>query len=215
MGIFDDEEIRELLSEFGLPEMPIYRTSSEDSAEINPEKSTLIRNWMDRCSIVDKLSVLCAIHPLDSCNITNMMTVRRSRTNRVVNVFSDEKHILSPRLTDGGISLSLTGARVINKLHSSPVPMFGPKHEDEIFAGIPRIHISDDAIPFVGQGRNVVHGYALGADPHLTPGLPCLIVDSRGSLVAHGTSLSTAADMEFMKKGLAVKVRDGALKETN
>ena len=52
----------------------------------------------------------------------------------------------------------------------------------------------------------------LGADPHLIPGQPCLIVDSNGKLVAHGISVTSARDMAFMTKGIAVRVRDGALK---
>ena len=127
-------------------------------------------------------------------------------------MLSEDEHVLSPRLTDGGISLTLAGARRLNELHQTPPPKFGEESPDEVFSGVPRICLIDDAIPFVGAGRNVVHGYSSGADPHLIPGQPCLVVDSKGSLVAHGTSLSTAMEVSYMRKGLAVKVRDGALK---
>ena len=39
-----------------------------------------------------------------------------------------------------------------------------------------------------------------------------LFVDSNGELVAHGIPLTSARDMAFMTKGIAVRVRDGALK---
>ena len=210
--IISEEEIKEILSDFGLSDLPILRVQLEESDEIEHDKLMQIKSWIERCSVVDKLSVICDIHPMNSCGLTSQMSVRRSRTDRVVNVISEDKHILSPRLTDGGLSLSIEGARAINEFHKSPVPVFGSKVEGHIFTGMPRIHLRADAIPFVGKGRNVVHGYALGADPHLTPGLPCLIVDSEGSLVAHGTSLSTATEMEFMERGIAVKIRGGALK---
>ena len=73
--------------------------------------------------------------------------------------------------------------------------------------------ISDDAIPFVGKGRNVMHGYVLGADSHLTPGQPCIIVSEEGILVAHGVPICTSREMAYFKKGIAIKVRDGCLKE--
>ena len=73
--------------------------------------------------------------------------------------------------------------------------------------------IVDDAIPFVGKGRNVMHGYISGADSHIIPGQPCLVVDSKGTLVAHGTPLTNHLEMQFLRKGIAVKVRDGAIKQ--
>jgi archaeosine-15-forming tRNA-guanine transglycosylase len=59
-----------------------------------------------------------------------------------------------------------------------------------------------------------MHGYVLGADPHLIPGQPCLVVDGNGGLVAHGTAVTTALEMAHLKKGIAVRVRDGALKDS-
>ena len=140
------------------------------------------------------------------------MTSRKSRTDRVVNVSSGGKHILSPRLTDGGISLTTHGASIANELNSSPIPEFGSSEEDSAFPGIPRVCIIDDAVPFVGKGRNVMHGYISGADSHLTPGQPCIVIDSNGALVAHGTPITTHLEMSSLRKGVAVKVREGAMK---
>lgn len=65
----------------------------------------------------------------------------------------------------------------------------------------------------LGTGRNVMHGYISGADSHLTPGQPCLVIDSTGALVAHGTPITTHLEMSFLRKGVAVKVREGAMKQ--
>jgi archaeosine-15-forming tRNA-guanine transglycosylase len=174
-----------------------------------------IRNWLDRCTIVDKLSVLNGISPIDGCKITEGMVSRRSRTDRMINVHSNDEHIISPRLMDGAISLTLAGARRLNMLNSQPPLEFGEEFDGEEVdhPGIARVLLRDDAIPFVGVGRNVMHGYVLGADPHLIPGQPCLVVDSEGNLVAHGIAVTGARDMAFLSKGIAVRVRDGALKE--
>ena len=60
-----------------------------------------------------------------------------------------------------------------------------------------------------------MHGYISGADPHLVPGQPCLVVNSEGGLVAHGTPLTSHLEMAFLAKGVAVKVREGAMKQSN
>jgi 7-cyano-7-deazaguanine tRNA-ribosyltransferase len=210
--IFDDLEVIEALEEFGLSETPLVRIIPREETEEHPE-AVGVREWLDRCSIVDKLALLCAINPSDGCKITDEMTSRKSRTDRVVNVNSGGKHILSPRLTDGGISLTTHGASVANELNSSPIPEFGSSEEASDFPGIPRVCIIDDAVPFVGKGRNVMHGYISGADSHLTPGQPCIVVDSNGALVAHGTPITTHLEMSFLRKGVAVKVREGAMKQ--
>jgi len=209
--IFDDHEVIEALDEFGLSETTLVRITPREEAEEHPEDA-VVREWLDRCSVVDKLALLCAINPSDGCKITDEMTSRKSRTDRVVNVSSGGKHILSPRLTDGGISLTTHGASIANELNSSPIPEFGSSEEDSAFPGIPRVCIIDDAVPFVGKGRNVMHGYISGADSHLTPGQPCIVIDSNGALVAHGTPITTHLEMSSLRKGVAVKVREGAMK---
>ena len=135
----------------------------------------------------------------------------------MVNLYSKGVHVISPRLNDGGISLTLEGARLLHSYSSKPPLSFGEEHSGEELdhPGIARVMIIDDAIPFVGQGRNVMHGYVLGADPHLIPGQPCLVVDSKGNLVAHGLAITTAREMAYLNKGLAVRIREGALKDSD
>ena len=213
----DEEEIIQELYELDLSDLPFIRISPGPAPDERITDSQTILDWLDRCSIVDKLSVLNGISPSLGCKITSDMTSRRSKTNRMVNVYSDGVHIISPRLNDGGISLTLEGARMLNS-NSSNIPLlFGDEHEGEELdhPGLARVMIIDDAVPFVGQGRNVMQGYVLGADPHLIPGQPCLVVDSSGVLVAHGLAITTAREMAYLTKGLAVRVRNGALKNSD
>ena len=210
--IFDDEEVLDALEEFGLSEVPLIRAIPIEGEE-EEAKAPEVRDWLDRCSVVDKLALLCAINPSESCKMTDGMTSRKSRTDRLVNVNSGGRHILSPRLTDGGLSLTTHGASIANGLNASPVPDFGSSEDDSDFPGIPRVCIIDDAVPFVGKGRNVMHGYISGAASHLIPGQPCIVVDSTGALVAHGTPITTHLEMSYLRKGVAVKVREGAMKQ--
>lgn len=214
--ILDEDEIDEWLDDFGLAALPldIHICQPDPEGEAGGEKRQAIRDWIDRCTIVDKLALFCAVSPDDACGLTEGMSARRSRTDRMVNVNFGDQHCLSPRLPDGALSLTLAGARRLHALDPTAPRTFDegviPSESDH--PGIPRVLLMDDAIPFVGQGRNVIHGFVLGADAHIIVGQPCLVVDSRGNLVAHGLANATADDMAFMTKGIAVKVRDGAMK---
>ena len=74
--------------------------------------------------------------------------------------------------------------------------------------------VDNDAEPFVRKGRNVFHGFIKGCDPWLRPSEPCLICNEAGELIGHGVPTSTSDDFRVMKKGIAVKTRDG-IKEHN
>ena len=203
------------LKSMGLGGIPVLTLTPEDP-EYEQDKPIL--EWIERCSFVDKLSVLCGVSPAIGCEITDGIRVRRSNTNRPVNVFNGEMHLFSPRLNDGGISLALHGAKFIHEAMKSAegtdeVPKdIQPRSDHQ---GLPRITIHRDAIPFVGAGRNVMHGFILNADPWLIVGQACLVVDEDDNLVAHGVSNSTSEEMAVMTKGVAVKVREGALDKNN
>ena len=69
--------------------------------------------------------------------------------------------------------------------------------------------VDNDAEPFIRKGRNVFHGFVVGSDPWLRPGEACLICNQSGQLIGHGVSISTADDLSTMRKGVAIKTRDG------
>ena len=121
-----------------------------------------------------------------------------SSTGRIRNVKDGEgRHILSPRLGDGGLSLTDDGARV---LHALDVPS---EHAPATLT------VVEDAVPFVGAGRNVMHGFILEASPSLRPGSPCLVLGPDGTLIAHGVAQCTQQEATAMEKGIAVRVRGG------
>ena len=126
------------------------------------------------------------------------MTVQRSSTGRIKNVFdSNGVHVLSPRLNDGGLSLTTPGAIALHSLD----------------AGLPKVVSIDDAVPFLRAGRNVIHGFIVKAEDTVRPGIPALIVDTSDALVAHGIPTSTAEEMGRFRKGIAVRVRGGVVNE--
>ena len=60
---------------------------------------------------------------------------------------SQGRHILSPRLGNGGLSLTDEGAKILHALNL----------DDKTAPASPTV--IEDAVPFVGAGRNVMHGF--------------------------------------------------------
>ena len=121
-----------------------------------------------------------------------------SSTGRVRNVRDSQgRHILSPRLGNGGLSLTDEGAKVLHGL------------DLEAEAAPATVTVVEDAVPFVGAGRNVMHGFILDASAHLRPGLTCLVLGPAGNLIAHGVAQCTSEEAMAMRKGIAVRVRGG------
>ena len=68
-----------------------------------------------------------------------------SSTGRIRNVKDSQgRHILSPRLGDGGLSLTDEGAKLLHALELEP------EHAPATLT------VVEDAVPFVGAGRNVM-----------------------------------------------------------
>nr|MBC8518214.1 hypothetical protein [Euryarchaeota archaeon] len=80
---------------------------------------------------------------------------------------------------------------------------------DSEIAGLPEVVIDSDAEPFVRDGRNVMHGFILGHQGLLRTGMPCLIVNQSGELVAHGIAQCGERELLSFGKGIAVKTRGG------
>ena len=140
---------------------------------------------------------------LDGCNFVH------SNTGRVNNIMlNDGRHVASPRLTDGGMSLTAKGASWLHSLREVEFPN-GFESNSERHQGPPWVVIDSDAVPFVKQGRNVFHGFIKAADGWLRNGMYCLVVDEDGTLVGHGKAMSTISGMQRLRKGIAVKVRNG------
>ena len=223
-----DGDAMEIQASLGLTDRSIEvidASGFESDSEWRPDPEML--ESLERTSIIDKASLFLCLPAEEARNLTDGMTVRRSRTGRIKNVLlADGRHIISPRLKDGGLSMTLDGARIMHSIRTAPIPnrhSAAPpfiteessgttQRSQDLLLGTPMVVIEEGAVPFVGVGRNVIHGFIIASDPHIAPGLPCLVMDEAGRLVAHGVATSTAREMSRFRKGIAVKVRDGALR---
>ncbi len=162
--------------------------------------------------IVDKLCVLCNVDISDAIELCKDSTFIMSRTDRIRNMIdSDGVHLFSPRLGEGGISLTVPGARKLHSLRKAPVPDGFNSADLRLHAGEGPawVVVDNDAEPFVKEGRNVMHGFVTGCDSWIRPGETVLIVNSAGGLLAIGRSQSTSKELQTFTKGIAIKVRDG------
>jgi len=118
-------------------------------------------------------------------------------TGRVRNVLVDGAHVLSLRARDGMFSLRLAGAaRVRQKV---PPPAL-------------RVTVDADAAEFAVQGKNVFSRFVKDCDPDLRPGEEVLVVDEGDRLVACGRAVLVREEMLSFRRGMAVRVREGARK---
>ena len=184
-----DETLRDL----GLDPSNISILQSSDEV-VEKEIRSQIFSWLEQSQISAKCSVFLRASRESTVGWLEDMTVDRSSTGRIRNVFTaDGRHVLSPRLRDGGISLTNEGAKDLHSLGEGP----------------PRLVLEKDAIPFVRDGRNVIHGFIEQVEDGIIPGLACLIVDSDGDLVAHGISKCTSNEIMQFNKGIAIRTRGG------
>jgi len=183
----------DVLKSLGIDSDNVNTLISSDGA-IDKEDRIRIFEWLEFSQISAKCAVLLGASRKKTNGWLNGMTVGRSSTGRIRNVFtSDGRHVLSPRLHDGGISLTNEGAKDIHSLE----------------AGTPRLVLQSDAIPYVQDGRNVIHGFIEDVDANIVPGLACLIQDSSGNLIGHGISRCLPSEIHCFSKGIAIRVRGG------
>ena len=162
--------------------------------------------------IIDKLCVLYNVDLQDAIRLCENSPFVMSRTNRIRNLINSEGlHLFSPRLAEGGMSLTVEGARKLHSLRKLATPSSFDENDFSFHAGQGPawVVVDSDAEPFVNEGRNVMHGFVLACDPWVRPGETVLIVNSEGKLLAIGRSQSTAGELASFNKGIAVKVREG------
>jgi len=167
---------------------------------------------LNRRKACDKFSVLFNTSQETAKELTKSMKFVVNKHGRIKNLLSSTgEHLASFRLGDGGLSLSNKGAIELFNRRRRPLPtgFCEPSIVAYSGEGLAVVTINDDAIPFVRRGRNVFHGFVTGCDPWVRPGEACLICSEGGDLIGHGVSNSTAVDLSSMRKGVAIKTRDG------
>jgi archaeosine-15-forming tRNA-guanine transglycosylase len=190
-------------------------TDADASAQpLEKEQRDEAKIRIQRRHVADKMVLLLNLKQDIVQTLLKDSTFVVNRLGRVKNaMLSNGTHIVSPRLTDGGLSLTDGGAIVVHGHRDSPIPLGFEKIEGEshFSKGPAWVVVNEDAEPFVRQGRNVFHGFILACDSWISPGDTCLLVNQKGELIGHGISQCTPADMQHFQKGVAVKTRGGII----
>jgi archaeosine-15-forming tRNA-guanine transglycosylase len=203
-----------------LVEAGVLKTITDENASeipLDSEGRLIAADKVRRRHVSDKMTVLLNVEYGLAKELLQGATFVINRQGRIKNAISSSgKHIVSPRLTDGGISLTNDGAIELHSHRRRKIPS-GFKTTQAwnfIGEGPAWVVVNDDAEPFVRKGRNVFHGFVLAADPWITPGRTCLIVNQKGELLGHGLSNCNSEEFATFNKGIAIKTRDG-LRESN
>ncbi|MCH1540863.1 MAG: tRNA guanosine(15) transglycosylase TgtA [Candidatus Poseidonia sp.] len=189
-----------------------HKGESEVMNDLEKDMASKADNELNMRQAQDKMIVMLNVDATVAASSTHGMSFLINRQGRVRNVMDAQgDHILSPRLYDGGISLTNAGASLIAKARSSPLPtrMEGCEWRGTAGFGPAAVIVEGDAEPFVRKGRNVFHGFISACDGWLAPGEACLIYNQAGELLGHGISQCTSDEMAGFQKGVAVKTRGG------
>jgi len=120
-------------------------------------------------------------------------TVKSKKTDKIRNIYKNDKHILSMRAPDGMFTLKIEGAKVLHKLFKYPKL---------------RVIVNNDAVPFIKDGKSVFAKFVKDCDPELRPFDECLIVDNNDNLIGNGRCLLNRLEMLSFNYGMAVKTRE-------
>jgi uncharacterized protein with predicted RNA binding PUA domain len=115
------------------------------------------------------------------------------KTGRMKN-FSIRNELVATMRTDGGIALTIYGAKQLLK----------NKHFRENCV-IPM----QEAIPFVSEGRSLFCKHVEWCGSNIKAGSDVAIINNDDIVIATGKSLFDYSVMKMYRKGVAVKVREG------
>jgi 7-cyano-7-deazaguanine tRNA-ribosyltransferase len=119
--------------------------------------------------------------------------IKSKRTGKIRNIICDGAHVISMRAEDGLFTLKIDGGL---RLH------MGLKHP------LMRVVVTDDAVPFIKEGKSVFAKFVKDCDPDLRPFDECLIVNENDTLLAVGRTLLNRDEMLTFHQGMAVKTRE-------
>ncbi|MED5497609.1 MAG: PUA domain-containing protein [Candidatus Thermoplasmatota archaeon] len=181
----------------------------EEDIRVDDAALPELRDALRRQQILDKLVVCSNVGYEDAASMIDSCSYIIGGTGRVKNVIDkDGTHILSPRLTDGGLSITDMGSKILYNRRTVPVDGGGQYQPTSGLGQGPAVlMVEQDAVEFVLRGRNVFHGFIVACDPWLKAGQTCFIVDEQGTLIGHGLAQCDADEALRFKKGIAVRTR--------
>lgn len=117
------------------------------------------------------------------------------RTGRIRHIFRKNQLIATLRPKDGYLALTMAGAKLILSEMKQPPNL---------------VSVQTDVSEFIRAGGDVFAKHIVRADRRLRPAEEVIVVDEKNHLLAVGRAVLSGNDMQYFKRGVAVKVRRGA-----
>jgi predicted RNA-binding protein (TIGR00451 family) len=128
----------------------------------------------------------------------NVKILYSKRTGRIRYVYLERKRLATLRPTDGLFSLSITGAKRIA--------------ENKAFKKC-FVTVRHDVSEFIAEGGDVFAAHVVKVNEEIRPKDEVVVVNNKGEILAVGRAVLSSEEMKAFKKGVAVKVRHGSLRE--
>ena len=119
-------------------------------------------------------------------------------TGKIRHVYMNGERIMSIRAHDGMISLSLAGARRLQRAFKFPKL---------------RVVVRNDVAEFIKKGRDVFAKHVVQVDGNIRPGMEVIVVNQNDELLAVGRAVLSGEEMILLNRGVAVRVRRGIYEE--
>ena len=119
-------------------------------------------------------------------------------TGRIRYIHSDGMLLATLRPTDGMLSLTVNGAKRLNR---------------EAHTADMMVEVSKDIAPFIAKGKNVFAKHVTRASPEIRPREEVVVLNEDGKVLAVDKAALTGREMGAFKRGIAVRVRRGADEE--
>jgi predicted RNA-binding protein (TIGR00451 family) len=128
----------------------------------------------------------------------NAETLYSKRTGRIRYVCLEGKRLATLRPTDGLFSLSIGGAKRIAE-NKALAKCF--------------VTVRDDVSEFIAEGGDVFAAHVVKVNEEIRPKDEVVVVNNEGEVLAVGRAVLSCEEMKAFKKGVAVKVRRGCMRE--
>jgi predicted RNA-binding protein (TIGR00451 family) len=121
--------------------------------------------------------------------------IHSRNTGRIRHIHLGDTLIATFRPNDGVFTLTIAGAQRL--LVQVPDLSY-------------TVTVTEDAVPFISQGKNVFAKHVLHAGENIRPGDEVIIIAEKSGVVGVGKALLISDEMRAFKIGVAVKTRRGS-----
>ena len=115
-------------------------------------------------------------------------------TGRIRHILSKGTLLATLRPTDGMFSLTVDGAKRLNR---------------KTHIGDMLVEVSKDVAPFIAKGRSVFAKHVTHVSPEIRPREEVMVLNEYRKVLAVGKATLTGREMRAFKRGIAVRVRRG------